>query len=184
MKKKILFLIPQPPPVHGASLVRYHIKNSIKINNKFQSFYINAHTSKELEDISKWQFYKIFEIFKIAFLCFYKMLIKNPDIVMFIPSPIGLGLYKDVLLLFIIKLFRKKIILHFQGKGIRKQVVKSKFKKILFKYMLKNSNLICLSENLISDISLVRDKSKLLKIINNFSKSVNLKKKKRSKNYW
>ena len=34
------------------------------------------------------------------------------------------------------------------GKGIRNQVIKSKFKKILFKYLLKDSNLICLSENL------------------------------------
>merc|ERR1711964_942972 len=93
----------------------------------------------------------------------------------------GIGLYKDILLIFIIKLFGKKIVFHIHGKGIKNQVVKSKFKKILFKYLLKDSNLICLSEGLIDDINLVRDKSKLLQVINNFSENSNLKKKKRSK---
>ena len=181
MKKKILFLIPLPPPMHGASIINNCIKNSIKINKKFQTLYINSHTSKELDELSKFQFYKVFRIFKIAFLCFSNLLFKNPDIVFFNPTPIGLGLSKDTLLVFIIRLFKKKIVFHMHGKGIRNQVIKSKFKKILFKYLLKDSNLICLSENLINDISLVRDKSKLVKVINNFSENSNLKKKKRSK---
>ena len=181
MKKKILFIIPLPPPVHGASIINKCIKNSTKINKRFDTFYINSSTSKKFESLEKFNFYKIVKLLKIIYLCFFKLSFKSPDIVFFNPSPIGWGLYKDCILIFIIKLFKKKIIYHMHGKGIKNQVIKSNFKKILFTYLLKNANLICLSKKLVSDVNLVRDKSKLVSIINNFSEKSNIKNKKRSK---
>lgn len=181
MKKKILFIIPLPPPIHGASIINKCIKNSTKINKKFETFYINSHTSKTFESLEKFNFYKIAQILKVLCLCFFKLLFKNPDIVFFNLSPLGWGLYKDCVLVFLIRLFKKKIIYHMHGKGIKNQVIKSNFKKILFRYLLKNANLICLSKKLVNDINIVRDKSKLLTIINNFSEKSNIKNKKISK---
>ena len=53
MAKKILLIMHLPPPVHGSSMVGQYIKDSVVINNTFDTKFINLSTSKTVDEIGK-----------------------------------------------------------------------------------------------------------------------------------
>lgn len=169
MRKKIIFLVPLPPPIHGASIINQSILNSKRIKNNFFTCFINSSTTQEIKFINKFQIYKLFLFIKIFFNLIIKIKSFKPDLVYINLSPHGLGFYKDSLLLLIIKFFEIKVVSHMHGKGIKKQIKNSKYKKKLFKFLFRNVHLIILSKRLRKDVEQVRDKSTLIKIINNFA---------------
>ncbi len=180
--KKILFVVPLPPPIHGASYINLSIKNSKKINKNFQNFFFNSSQITKLEEI------EIFKVKKLIFFIFsyFKLIIKiiiiNPHIIYFNPSPRGIGFYRDIFFIILFKLFNKKLIFHLHGVGFNRLAQQSKSHKKFLKILFKNVSLICLSRKLVKDIHLIRDKKKNLFILNNFSKK-NYSKLKKNKNF-
>jgi glycosyltransferase involved in cell wall biosynthesis len=77
---------------------------------------------------------------------------KKVDLVYFTMSPSGGAFYRDILFLGIIKLFRKKRLLHFRVKGIRK-TASSLVGRALVKFAFKNTDIVCLSHHHMEDIA-------------------------------
>ena len=48
MKKKVLFIMHIPPPVHGAAIMGKYIFESTLINDEFDCIYINLSASKKV----------------------------------------------------------------------------------------------------------------------------------------
>src|SRR5690606_23161375 len=61
------------------------------------------------------------------------------------------GFYKDIPIVIVLKLFRKKIIFHFHNKGVSLRQDRS-FDNLLYKYVFKKTQCILLSKYLYSDI--------------------------------
>ncbi len=156
-KKKILFILHYPPPVHGAANVGLQIKESKAINEKFDCKYINLGTSRTIEEIGKSRFVKLFRYFSIFGHVFYQIIFNRPDVCYFSMTAKCMPFYKDASLALLVKLFRVKLVYHFHNKGV-KEKQDSFFDNKLYQLIFKNSNVILLSQYLYYDIEKYVDK--------------------------
>jgi len=151
--KKILFLLHIPPPVHGSSMVGKWIKESVLINREFDCDYLNLLASKDVGQSGEISFGKLYTLLITFFKLFKTLFSKRYDLCYFALTTTGIAFYRDILLVFLLKLFGVKCIFHLHNKGVANAVKKS-FHKDLYKYVFKNTKVIILSEYLYSDIEL------------------------------
>lgn len=152
IKKKILYIIQLPPPVHGVSVMNDCIVKSQILNNTFDSKIIDLKFGESIKDLESFSLKKVYKTFKFAFQIIRNLNVYKPDLVYFTISPIGFAFYRDAIFIFFIKLFKTKILVHLHGKGIEKNITGSPLKKRTYKYTFKNINVICLSDLLANDI--------------------------------
>lgn len=141
-----------PPPVHGAALVGNYIKESKLINSSFKTKYIRLGTTNNFEERKKTTIIKIFRFIKINFDSFFSTLFYNPNLVYITLSSKGMGFYKDAFIIVLVKILRKKCVLHFHNKGVSSRQNK-RLDNLLYKLVFHNSEVILLSGHLYSDIS-------------------------------
>ncbi len=154
MKPKILFILHLPPPVHGAALMGNYVKSSDKINESFECSYINLSASKSIGSIGKLGIKKAFFFIQLLFSTI-KMLVKNKYDVCYVTiTSNGTAFYKDFFVVTILKIFRKKILLHFHNKGVEEGTKANKMNRFLYKFVLngKKIRIILLSRFLYYDI--------------------------------
>lgn len=151
MKKKILFILHLPPPVHGSSLVGSQIFNSKKINESFHARYVDLNTSNDLAEIGKMGAYKVGKYLKIISLVLTELILRKPDLVYIGITARGTAFYKDAFLVALCKLFGCRMIFHFNNKGVS-TYRPTKLQKWLYEVVFKNSRAIVLSELLYSDV--------------------------------
>ncbi len=151
MKPSILFLLHLPPPVHGAAMVGKYIKESKLIHDSFEARFINLSTSSSNKDIGKGGVKKITTLFQSASLLRKVIRSKRFHLVYVTFSTTGLGFFKDLALVSILKKSKLKIIYHFHNKGVRNQQDKWLMNK-LYRYAFRNTQSILLSPLLYEDI--------------------------------
>ena len=149
--KKILFILHFPPPVHGSAMVGGYIKDSISINSEFNTRYINLGTSKSIDAIGKKPFHKIIGYLKIIIRTIKQLVFFKPDIVYLAMTARGIGFYKDVVIAFMVKIFRVQLVVHFHNKGVCVNQHK-KMDTILYQLVFKNTKVILLSKFLYPDV--------------------------------
>ena len=157
--KKILFVINLSPPVHGASVIGDYIKKSSTLKNKFNSKFINIGLSSRVNQINHLNPFKIFRYIKILIDVLICMIFFKPNLIVVTPTSYGNGLYKDSLIVLLIKLFNSNIILHFHNKRIESSL--NKLEEIIYKIIFKNLKLILLSKLLLNDFIKYFDNTKI-----------------------
>ena len=167
MKKKILFLVQLPGPIHGVSLVNKSIIKSRAIKNNFNIRFINISTTKINREIDIFKFYKIFILISIILKLLKNLILFKPDKIYISLSVLGWGFFKDSLLVIISKAFGFKLIFHIHRKGVNKLLNNNFLYKVYYKFIFKNSDLIHLSKNLLKDIQKIYDQNTSRYIINN-----------------
>lgn len=154
--KRILFIIPLPPPVHGSSMMCCQIRQSEMINSTFDCTYVNLSTSRsntEVDKFSYWLLLKKSARFFSAYLkAFWHLLMYRPDIAYLAITCHGIGFLKDAPFVLVCKLFGCKIVLHQHNKGMANDTHKPVY-RWLFPLVYKNSTVILLSWLLYDDIS-------------------------------
>ena len=158
--KKILFLLHLPPPFHGSSIVGLNIKKNVVINKTFDCYYINLLASNHLNETGKVNFKKIFG-FVITFAKVFRLLIfKRPKLCYLALTVTGAALYKDLILVALLKIFCVKRLYHLHNKGV--SLHKDKIiNRICYRYLFKNAEVIILSKYLYFDVQHFVPKSKL-----------------------
>lgn len=150
-KKRILFILQLPPPVHGSSIVGGYMKDSELINQTFHGEFVNLNTSASIVDIGKKPIHKINRYLNIISQVIKQLKRLKPDICYMSITTKGIGFYKDALIVSIVKRFKVKIIYHFHNKGVA--LHQHRFMDhILYRFVFKNSYAILLSEYLYPDI--------------------------------
>lgn len=155
MRKKVLFIVQLPPPLHGSSSINKVFVESKIINESFEIKVLPLKFAKSMEDIGAFSLLKVLKMFLFAFKLIGALITFKPNLVYFTFSPKGISFYRDVFYVLILNLFRKKILFHLHVKGITEQSEKSKLKKALYKFAFKNTYIICLSEMLVRDLKSV-----------------------------
>lgn len=150
-KNKILFLLHLPPPVHGSSIVGQLIKNSKSINETFKTHYVNLLVSRSVDESGKTKVSKLFRFFGSWFKVLLELIKNKPDLCYFALTTTGNAFYKDVAIIFLLRLFRVKTVIHLHNKGIKKNK-SNKINHSLYRYVFKKSNVILLSKYLYDDI--------------------------------
>jgi len=140
-----------PPPVHGAAMVGKFIKESAKINDAFDADYINLSTSESLKEIGGAGAGKILKLLKIQSRVAAALQKKDYDLCYVTLTASGAGFYKDLMVVSILKLFRKKVIYHFHNKGVGFSG-KSVLTDGLYRFVFNKSFSILLSKSLYYDV--------------------------------
>ncbi|MBM1105811.1 glycosyltransferase [Aurantibacter crassamenti] len=153
MKSKILFILHLPPPIHGASMVSKRIKDSSIINTTFSADYLNLATSFSLDDIGKRGQGKISALFNILKNTTKALIKTKYDLCYMTLTAKGPGFYKDVFVVLLLKLFRKKIVYHFHNKGVKANSY-SWLKRLCYRIVFRKTKSILLSPLLYDDISM------------------------------
>ena len=140
-----------PPPVHGAAMMGQYIHDSKLINEEFDCIYINPSASKNVTDVGKISFRKIGFLFSNLFTITKTVRREKPDLCYLTPTSDGWGIYRDALTIGILKLLRKKIILHFHNKGVA-TFSKRPFTHFAYRILFSNTKIILLSKELYNDV--------------------------------
>jgi glycosyltransferase involved in cell wall biosynthesis len=151
MKRKVLFIIHLPPPLHGAAMVGKYVADSKVLREAVDADFINLSASAELNEIGRMGLRKMLRICSLVVQVLRAITIKRYDLCYLSISARGPGFYKDMLLVMILRLFRKKLVYHFHNKGVSKS--ESKFQKMCYRYVLSRQNCILLSPLLYYDIA-------------------------------
>jgi len=148
---KVLFMLHYPPPVHGAAMVGQYIMQSTLVKSSFDCRFINSGTSNSVDEIGQKGWKKLMRYFEILGQTFKSLNRFDPNLVYLTLTASGIGLYKDALMVILAKAYGKKVVFHFHNKGISKGQ-DNWFNNLLYRILLKNSEVILLSKNLYYDI--------------------------------
>lgn len=151
MKKKILFILHIPPPVHGSSVVGLQIKDSALINNQYDCCYINLGTSLSIDEIGKQGFVKLFRFFLIWLKVLRCLIFFKPNLCYFAITAKGAAFYKDTSIVLLLKIFNVKLVYHLHNKGVSLNQEKW-LDNLLYRFVFTNTDVVLLSKFLYPDI--------------------------------
>ena len=160
-KKRILFITPLPPPVHGSAMMSQYIKDSRIINEAFDCDFINLSTSRRMDEIGKMSWRKIIRFFSSYFILIGKLLAHRYDLCYLAITCHGIGFLKDLPFVLICKMFRRKVVLHQHNKGMAADVNRWPYRQLL-PLAYRNTKVILLSMALYEDISKVVAQNQIL----------------------
>jgi len=164
MKPKLLCIMQLPPPVHGQSVVNSIVDSSKAIREKFDYKAIPLRFA-DLLNLGKFSFKKILKMLLYCFVIIGHLMVFRPKLVYFTITHIGAPFYRDCVFVFILKLFRKKIVFHLHGKGIKNNL-DSSFKRFLYRNVFKNCSIIVLAESLKYDIESIAENCNIYTLAN------------------
>lgn len=146
-KKKLLYFIQLPPPIHGVSAVNKFISLSSSINQGFETKIIKINYSDDFNQLDNISFMKIIKFIRLIFQVLFNLIVFKPNYVYFSIVPLGIGFLRDNFFVVLFKIFRTKIIYHLHGNGISD--VKNVLIKKLYKFTFSDSYVIHLSKGLV-----------------------------------
>lgn len=150
-KNKILFVIHQPPPVHGASMVGQYIHDSELLNTVFECYFVNLTIAKNLEDVGKGGMRKLIAFLNKNIEIFQAIRRLKPDWVYITPNSANGPFYKDFVVVQLCKLLCKHVVLHFHNKGVLTRQEHWLDDK-LYRLFFKDTKVILLAECLYNDV--------------------------------
>lgn len=155
-KKKILFIMHLPPPVHGQSMVCEQIRRSESINQEFDCRYINLSASRSSEEVSQYgigQITRKLSRFGGALLAtLWHLLTFRPETCYLTITCHGIPFLKDAPFVLLCKLFGRKIVLHQHNKGMAAYAHKPIYRQLL-RLVYRNATVVLLSWRLYDDIA-------------------------------
>jgi glycosyltransferase involved in cell wall biosynthesis len=152
LKKKILFLVQLPPPVHGSSIMNNHAFNSQIIRSEFDIILLPLQFASSIADIGAISFKKLWLMVSFSFKLIYTILKHRPDVAYFTIAPVGGAFYRDAFFSFILRALGVNRLYHLHGKGIQKEARRSVIKRMLYRFVFHKSNVIILARILAKDI--------------------------------
>jgi glycosyltransferase involved in cell wall biosynthesis len=151
VKNKVLFILHLPAPIHGAAMVGKFIKDSKVINSSFDADFINLSTSTNMKSLRRGGIGKLLTALHIQYKVLKAIINKQYDLLYMTLTATGPGFYKDLFIVALLKLFRKRVIFHFHNKGISTRQ-ENKLDNLLYQFAFKNTQSILLSPHLYFDI--------------------------------
>ena len=169
-KRRILFITPLPPPVHGSAMVSQYIKENEELNENFICDFVNLSTSRNIDEIGKKSLMKYLRFIGAYFITFWKLLTHRYALCYLAITCYGIGFLKDAPFVLLCKLFRRRVMIHQHNKGMSSCVSKNPYKWLL-PLVYRNTKVILLSWYLYPDIEQVVKKEQIIICPNGISDS-------------
>lgn len=145
--KRVLFFVQLPPPIHGVTLINEQVYNSEKINAKIIKDIIQVDFSRSLSDLNNISLKKLYLLIRLWWRLLLRLKKFKPNYIYYTLPPSGIGFYKELPNIFLIKILGVKPIYHLHGKGIDEKV-NSILKRKIYQYCFSNSIIINLSKGI------------------------------------
>lgn len=161
MKPSILFILHMPPPVHGAAMMGKYIHDSKMINETFDCHYINLATTKDIKDIGKVGLKKLISFLEM--LKSIRKMVKQMKILLVYvtPNSHGIALYKEFVIVQMLKGMGCKVVIHFHNQGVR--IFQDHWpNRWIYPRLFKGVKVILLSEALYKDVEKYVDRQNVL----------------------
>jgi len=149
-KSRALFVVPLPPPVHGSTVMCQYIKDSKLINDEFDCDYVNLSVSRNMEEVHRFMWVKIWRFFYAYLDVLFKLLLHRYALC-YVALAFHKSLLKDAPFVFLCKLFKRNVVIHLHGKGASVDA-KNGFYRWLLRNTFKNTKVIMLSWLLYPDV--------------------------------
>ncbi|WP_375325925.1 glycosyltransferase family 4 protein [Flagellimonas sp. GZD32] len=120
-KKKILIVGQTPPPYHGQAIM---IQNTL--NHEYENleiYHVRMEFSKEMQEVGKFGFYKVFQLIKLIFKIIYNRFRYNINNLYYPPAgPDNVAIIRDLMILSCVRWMFSSTIYHFRAGGISQKV--------------------------------------------------------------
>jgi len=159
--KKIL-IIGQTPPPYGGQIIHIGKIVSIFEKNKIEFQLIRMFFSEDMNENGKFSFKKIWKLLFLQIQTLYKLASYRPDYVYYPLSGCEkIPVYRDIVMLFFVRLFGFKTIFHFHAGGIAEIYPRLNFfMQKLFKFIFfKSGHSICMSKSGLKDPQFLESKN-------------------------
>jgi len=148
-------MVQLPPPIHGSSQIGVKIKEIIE--NKYpKSKFLNISLSPSSKKIGIFDVNKLLLYSRILFQLCFMLIVYRPNLIYFAPTISGLGFYKDLFCVILIKIFKKHntpLIYHLHNRSILGLIKKKSLNFHLYTFFFKKTKVIVLSKIFIDDVS-------------------------------
>ena len=149
--KRILFIAPLPPPVHGSAMVSQYIKDSALVQGEFECDFVNLSTSRRMDEIGKGGAKKLLRFVGSYLKLFLKLISHRYDLCYLAITCHGMGFLKDAPFVWLCKLFGCKVLIHQHNKGMSKCIDRWPY-RWLIPYIYNRTRVMLLSWYLFTDI--------------------------------
>lgn len=150
-KPRILLVVPLPPPFHGASLMSQMVADSRYLKDRYRIGVLPLRFTRTVEEIGKFSPWKVVKMAALSVRLFFHLLLFRPRLVYYVVTHRGYSFYRDCLFVFIIKLFRRRIVFHQHNKGAS-DPADGRGKRFLRRNLFRSTYSIVLSPLLVCDI--------------------------------
>jgi len=152
LRKKVLMLIPLPPPHYGSAMSSEMCLNILKEDKGIEVRHVKLNFAKEMKDVGRLSISKVKGVFRVSEKIKSELRSFKPDLIYVVPATSGYGLIRDSYFVNqVAKNSSSPIILHIRSRVLEKDWKNPLFKKILRK-MFSGKRIIILGETLISDL--------------------------------
>lgn len=159
-KPNILFILHLPPPIHGPAIVGQYIQQSNQINNAFNCEYIGLQTSKHLNQIGGGGVGKLLVFIRLYLTVIAKLIRNRYDYCYLSINAHGPAFYKEIIIVFLLRIFGLKPIYYYHMKGVKRFQEKWLPDK-LYRFQFMNSRTILLSPLIYWDVEKYVPKEKV-----------------------
>jgi glycosyltransferase involved in cell wall biosynthesis len=153
-KQSILFILKLPPPYHGSTIMNNYVWQSSAMKNAFECDFVKLSISKDIRDIGKFSFLKIFKIVRDFIVLLRKLIANQYQLVYLALSPLGAAFIKDFIYFQLLRFYNIPVVIHLHGKGMKQKGETNRIFSFLYHYLFsyKKLHVICLSPALFTDI--------------------------------
>ena len=152
VKPRVCFLAQMPPPVHGASLMSEMLFESPALNRAFDIRALPFQFADTTADIGKASMKKVGRlIFALAGL--NRMCVEwRPTLAYFTFAPAGIALWRDLIVLAVLKIYRIRVIIHLHGRGLGADRA-SRVQRLCYRWAFSGATVVQLSRCLYEEIA-------------------------------
>lgn len=153
-KPRILAILHLPPPAHGTTLINCNVVESAFITDGYSLTVMPIHFSRTMEEIGHFEWRKIWLGTKLFLTVLLELIRRRPDLVYMTPAVTSWAVCRDMVTVRLLKLFRRRILLHLHGMGIDQQA-RNPLKRLMYRDFFHHTSVVCLSPSLREDIARV-----------------------------
>ena len=151
-QNRVLAILKVSPPVTGATAINELILNGCNSWERGTVIFKTVSYAKDIQDLGSIGFRKFSAFFRLWISVWMSLIRDKPKLVYIQMSITGMSFYRDSTILLLAKLFRKKIMVHLHGKGMKVYANGHFFYRFWMSFILKNQYAIVLTNSQKSDV--------------------------------
>lgn len=144
-KPNILFIGQLPPPVHGSAVMNEAIVKSERLTSRFDFEVIDLAPKQEITGIGHFSFSKLSHAVGLLVKIVHAVLRRPPDLVYLTPAPAGFALYRDMLILLLLRALRLRRLTHLHTRLFSVEPTIPRWRRTFYRTMFAGATAIAIS---------------------------------------